>query len=197
MGKVVSVADGDTVTVLTKDNAQVKVRLYGIDCPEKAQAFGTKAKQFTADMVFGKKVEIEPIDQDRYGRTVGMLTVDGVNVNEAILKAGYAWVYTRYCRKSFCSDWQKVQEQAQAGQIGLWSDPNPTPPWEYRRGSKSGVTKKQTQIQSTGVYHGNTSSHVFHKSGCRYYDCKNCTMNFPTREAAINAGYRPCGSCKP
>lgn len=181
--------------MLTKDKAQVNVRLYGIDCPEKTQDFGTKAKQFTADIVFGKKVEIEPIDQDRYGRTVGMLTVDGVNVNEAILKAGYAWLYTRYCRKSFCSDWQKVQELAQAGQIGLWSDPNPTPPWEYRRGSKSGATKKQAQ--SAGVYHGNTSSYVFHKSGCRYYDCKNCTMNFRTREAAINAGYRPCGSCKP
>jgi endonuclease YncB( thermonuclease family) len=195
MGKVVSVADGDTVTVLTEGKSQLKVRLYGIDCPEKAQAFGTKAKQYTASLVSGKQVEVEAIDQDRYGRTVGIVFVQGLNVNEAILKAGYAWVYTRYCRKSFCSNWQKVQEQAQAGHIGLWSDPNPTPPWVYRPGSKSGATKKQAQ--SAGVYHGNTSSHVFHKSGCRYYDCKNCTMNFPTREAAIHAGYRPCGSCKP
>ncbi len=128
-GKVVSVADGDTVTVLTKDKAQVKIRLYGIDCPEKAQDFGTKAKQFTADMVFGKMVDVEPVDQDRYGRTVGLLTVDGMNVNEAILKAGYAWVYNQYCRKAFCSDWQAIQDAVQKARIGLWSHPDPIPPW--------------------------------------------------------------------
>ncbi|WP_264981626.1 thermonuclease family protein [Pseudodesulfovibrio portus] len=196
-GKVVSVADGDTITVLTKDKSQVKIRLYGIDCPEKAQAFGTKAKQFTANLVFGKQVDVEAIDQDRYGRTVGVVSVQGANVNEMLLKTGYAWVYTRYCRKSFCSTWQDTQEAAQAGSLGLWSDPNPTPPWEYRRGSKAGTKKQQTQVKSSGAYHGNTSSHVFHRQGCRYFNCKNCTVNFQTREAAINAGYRPCGICKP
>lgn len=118
-GKVISVADGDTVTVLKSDLSKVKVRLYGIDCPEKAQDFGSKAKQFTASLVFGKQVDVEAINQDRYGRTVGVISVDGVNVNEAILRAGYAWVYTRSCRKAFCSDWQKTQEQAQENRVGL------------------------------------------------------------------------------
>jgi len=196
-GKVVSVADGDTVTLLTEGKSQIKVRLYGIDCPEKAQAFGTKAKRFTANLVFGKQVVVDPIDQDRYGRTVGVLSVQGVNLNEAILKTGYAWVYTRYCRKSFCSGWQEIQEAAQAGHLGLWSNPNPTPPWEYRRGSRSGKAKQQTQVKSVGVYHGNANSHAFHRQSCRHFNCKNCTMNFQTREAAIEAGYRPCGLCKP
>ena len=73
-GKVVGVADGDTITVL-RDKEQVRIRFYGIDCPEGGQAFGKKAKQFTSDMVFGKEVEVEPVDMDRYGRTVGLVTV--------------------------------------------------------------------------------------------------------------------------
>ena len=90
-GKTINVADGDTITVLSSDNIQTKIRLYGIDCPEKAQAFGQKAKKFTAALVAGKTVEVHSYDIDKYGRTVGVVRVDGINVNEEIIKAGLAW----------------------------------------------------------------------------------------------------------
>ena len=101
-GKVVAIADGDTITVL-RDREQARIRLYGIDTPEKGQAFGKKAKQFTSDMVFGKVVEVEPVDIDRYGRTVALVTVLQRLVNEALVHAGCAGVYTRYCDRPTCA----------------------------------------------------------------------------------------------
>jgi endonuclease YncB( thermonuclease family) len=86
-GKVVGVSDGDTITVM-HDGKGEKIRLYGIDCPEKDQDYGQKAKQFTSNMVFGKTVDVKPIDQDRYGRTVGIVVFDGVNLNVELIRSG-------------------------------------------------------------------------------------------------------------
>jgi micrococcal nuclease len=91
-GKVVSVTDGDTIKVL-KDGIQVKIRLAAIDCPEKKQPYGQKAKQFTADMVAGKIVKIWDTDVDRYGRIVGFVFVGDKNLNKELLSAGLAWHY--------------------------------------------------------------------------------------------------------
>ena len=99
--KVVSVADGDTINVL-RDGRQVKVRLYGIDCPEKDQDFGQEAKDFTSSMLAGrKKVRVEPITTDQYGRTVAMVFADDINLNEQIVAQGYGWMYRTYCQESF------------------------------------------------------------------------------------------------
>ncbi|MEW5980163.1 MAG: thermonuclease family protein [Acidobacteriota bacterium] len=101
-GKVVGVSDGDTITVLN-EKTPIKVRLYGIDCPEKGQAFGARAKQLTSDLVFGKTVDVEPVEIDQYGRTVGIVKLEnGKIVNAEILRAGFAWVYDRYCTKPVC-----------------------------------------------------------------------------------------------
>jgi micrococcal nuclease len=134
-GKVVGVSDGDTIIVMHNGKGEI-IRLYGVDCPEKNQDFGTKAKQFTSGMVFGKVVDVEPVVTDRYGRTVGLVKIDGKYLSEEIIRAGLGWVYTRYCDKSFCSSWKKLEEQARQNKTGLWSIPNPTPPWEFRRGKK-------------------------------------------------------------
>ncbi|MGX7950753.1 sunset domain-containing protein [Oleidesulfovibrio alaskensis] len=107
------------------------------------------------------------------------------------------YVYTTYCRKAFCSDWEAIQDAAQKAHIGLWSHPAPVSPWSYRRGKSADQKETSPQTRGPVTFHGNTSSHVFHKPGCRYYDCKNCTRVFQTRDEAIKAGYRPCGSCKP
>jgi micrococcal nuclease len=131
-GEVVGVADGDTITALNNGKGE-RIRLYGIDTPEKRQAFGKKAKQFTSDMVYGKTVEVKIKDIDRYGRTVALVNVDGESLNEALVKAGYAWVYQRYCKESFCKDWLSFEGVARYGKIGLWSDPDPEPPWDFRR----------------------------------------------------------------
>jgi micrococcal nuclease len=134
-GKVVGVADGDTITVL-RVYEQVKIRLYGIDTPEKKQAFGNKAKRYTNAMIKGKSVRIVPVDQDKYGRTVALVYVDDQCLNESLVRDGYAWVYRHYCHKDFCRDWSELEGSARKNSQGLWADRNPTPPWEWRKESK-------------------------------------------------------------
>jgi endonuclease YncB( thermonuclease family) len=136
-GKVVGVADGDTITVL-RDKQQVRIRFYGIDCPEGGQAFSKKAKQFTSDKVFGKVVEVEPVDVDRYGRTVALVAVFRRLVNEELVNAGFAWVYTRYCDRPICERWKVLEQEAREANRGLWADPNPIPPWEFRKKERKG-----------------------------------------------------------
>lgn len=128
-GKVVSIADGDTFTMLV-NNEQIKIRLHGIDCPEKAQDFGNVAKSFLSEMIAGKNVEVEKLDSDRYGRTIGMVTIDGVNVNEELLKSGLAWHYKYYDKNP---EWAKLEETARKEKKGLWVQSNAIPPWEWRR----------------------------------------------------------------
>ena len=131
-GKVVGVSDGDTISVMHNGKDE-KIRIYGVDCPEKHQDFGQKAKKFTSSMVYGKMVEVEPVTTDRYGRTVGLVSVNGKSLNEELIKNGFAWVYTKYCSKPICRAWNTYQDQARMNKAGLWSMPNPVPPWEFRR----------------------------------------------------------------
>ena len=134
-GKVIGVADGDTITVL-RDKQPQKIRLYGIDCPEKRQPFGKRAKQFTSELVFGKVVEVEPVAVDRYGRTVSFVQVENVLVNEELIREGLGWVYVRYCKLPLCAEWQGLQLAAQNEKRGLWGQTGEIPPWEYRRQTK-------------------------------------------------------------
>lgn len=103
--------------------------------PERRQAFGNKAKQFTAGMVFKKTVLVIPMDTDRYGRTVALVQIasEKRSLNEALVAAGFAWVYRKYCRAGFCEDWLDLERDAREAGHGLWADPHPIPPWEYRR----------------------------------------------------------------
>jgi endonuclease YncB( thermonuclease family) len=138
-GKVVKVADGDTITVLHNGRGE-RVRLYGIDTPEKGQDFWRRAKAFTADRVAGKVVTVVPLDVDRYGRTVGLVYPGGegqsVSVNEELVANGLAWVFLRYCHEGFCGSWTELEGKAQQAQIGLWALPDPVSPWDFRGGRK-------------------------------------------------------------
>ena len=127
VGKVFSIADGDTFTMVV-NNEQVKVRLHGIDCPERGQNYSNIAKDFLSGMVFGEVVVVREMDIDRYGRTIGMVTVDGVNVNEWLLQAGLAWHYKKYDNNP---DWAKFEEVARSKKMGLWADPKPIAPWDW------------------------------------------------------------------
>ena len=132
-GLVVGVSDGDRITVLHKDKGK-KIRLYGIDAPDVGQAFSERAKQFTFDTVYGKTVHVETMGKDPNDRTVGIVTVDGQSLNESLIQNGLAWVYQKYCRAIFCEDWLNLEIVARYNKIGLWSQPNPTPPWEFGKG---------------------------------------------------------------
>jgi endonuclease YncB( thermonuclease family) len=130
-GKVVRIADGDTVTILDSENNQIPIRLYGIDCPENGQDFSNVAKMFTSDLCFSKTVTVDVKDIDRYGRTVGIIwTSDSVNVNLELLKAGLAWHYKYYDQSE---EFAQAERLAKANKIGLWKQPNAISPWEYRR----------------------------------------------------------------
>jgi endonuclease YncB( thermonuclease family) len=125
-GKVVSVTDGDTIQVMHNGRAE-KIRLWGIDTPEKAQAFGTKAKQFTSEQAFGKVVTVEVKDTDRYGRTVGVVTLpSGKILNRELVSHGLAWWYEQYAPKD--RSLQRLHSNAAKGKLGLWRDPNPVAP---------------------------------------------------------------------
>jgi len=136
-GRVVRVHDGDTLTVL-HGRTEVKVRLFGIDAPETnpAQDYGQRAKQLASELAFGKDVRVLVADKDRYGRTVGeVIIVDGereVCVNAALVDAGLAWAYRQYSGKFI-----PLEESARKARRGLWADPDPTPPWEFRKQHKA------------------------------------------------------------
>ncbi len=129
-GQVVRIADGDTLTLLV-DTRQVKVRLWGIDAPEKDQAFGTRSKQALAQAVMGKTVVVHSHGTDRYGRTLGWVVAGGATVNLDQVRNGMAWWYQQYAPKA--ADLAQAQRQAQAQRKGLWVDAAPEPPWEFRK----------------------------------------------------------------
>jgi endonuclease YncB( thermonuclease family) len=111
----------------------VKIRLYGIDTPEKGQAFSKRARQFASKLVYGKVVEVKVMATDRYGRTVAMTYADKTLLNEELVKAGLAWVYWKYCHHPICESLKNFQIGARMDKRGLWVEPNRIPPWEFRR----------------------------------------------------------------
>ncbi|WP_375180895.1 thermonuclease family protein [Chryseobacterium sp.] len=130
-GKVIKVKDGDTVVVLLSDSTQETLRLAEVDCPEKGQAFGKNAKQFTSDAVFGKTVTFYRTAKDRYQRTVAKIFYDhNKYLSEEIIKAGFGWWYFKASKNL---DLQKLQDSAKENRLGLWTDKNAVSPWEYRK----------------------------------------------------------------
>jgi len=129
-GKVVGVSDGDTIKVMHRGRAE-KIRLYGVDCPERDQDYGNRARQFTAKMVFGKTVRVEEVDRDAYGRTVAWVWIDGTCLNKELVKEGLAWWYRTYAKKE--KELAKLEARARSKRIGLWSQSHPIPPWKFRR----------------------------------------------------------------
>jgi endonuclease YncB( thermonuclease family) len=165
-GKVVAVADGDTITVL-RYHEQVKVRLSGIDAPEKAQPFGERSRQNMSAMVFGKEVTVEDRKLDRYGRTVGRVLVatdeckqadcpKTLDVSMAQLTAGLAWHFKRYAKEQPAEErgqYSFADDEARARRVGLWQDANAVPPWEWRKArtqSDSAASLKRLGLAAAG-----------------------------------------------
>ncbi len=135
-GRVVGVADGDTITVLDANKVQHKIRLAGIDAPEKKQAFGNRSKESLSELAFNKTVNVETGKRDRYGRQIGKVLVDGRDVNLVQVERGMAWFYRLYQREQSPNDrrlYEAAEDAAKAGKRGLWRDAAPVPPWEFRR----------------------------------------------------------------
>jgi micrococcal nuclease len=204
-GQVVGVTDGDTIDVLHNGQAE-RIRLNGIDCPEKGQAYGKKAKQFTSTLVFGKEATVQGFRKDRHGRTVANVVLpDGTNVSRERVRAGLAWWYRQYSKDESLG---ALEEEARQAKRGLWADPNPVPPWEVRH-PKQGRTplareglllesEEKSAADTTPMpIIGNRHSQVYHRPDCPSYTAtapKN-RMLFNSEAEAEAAGYRRAGNC--
>jgi endonuclease YncB( thermonuclease family) len=129
--KVVGISDGDTFTVINRDKLQLKIRIFGIDAPEKKQAYGNKSKKALSDLIYGKDIEIDVQSQEKWGRYVAKVyTPDGKDVGLLMLQAGMAWHYTEFDKSA---SYARAQETAKKNRKGLWADKNPVAPWIFRK----------------------------------------------------------------
>ena len=203
-GKVVSVADGDTITVLQGEEP-VKIRFHGVDTPEKSQDFGQAAKQFTADRCFGEMVTVTVTDTDRYGRKVGLVILkDGRVLNHELVAAGMAHWYEHYAPGDLTLKY--LEADARAAKRGLWSRPDVITPHEFRQGKRPGNRPPYNPPGSmegakaptpTGEHDGTVyitdSGTKYHKAGCRFL--KQSKEALPL--ATAKQRYEPCGVCNP
>lgn len=143
---VVGIADGDTLTCLTTSKQQIKVRLNQIDAPEKKQAFGNAAKKKLSALVFQKPVLLKTEGKDKYGRTIAEVFSNGQNINKQMVSSGYAWAYRKYLKDS---QYLQLENQARASSLGLWSEPNPIYPSEFRHGERPKTITHTVQPRQT------------------------------------------------
>jgi micrococcal nuclease len=200
-GKVVNVRTGDTLSVLRNGKA-VQVRLYGVACPERWQAFGTQARQFTRDIALRQTVAVavDAVTTDttnRRGQLIAAIQLsNGLDLSQALVQAGYAWHDTRYA--PYDKRLAQLQAEAQAAQRGLWADANPVPPWEWRQGQQPASAEvPQGTASSQEVIIGDRRGKVYHWPGCPEYNKvpRRNRVEFQDREAAEQAGYRPAENC--
>jgi len=209
-GRTVSVLDGDTIEVLHNNHAE-RIRLSGIDCPEKGQAYGKRAKQAASALLFGKEVTLQTHGLDKYGRTLAdVLLSDGTNVNHHLVKDGWCWWYRKYAPGDTVLD--GLEKQAREAKKGLWADPAPMPPWVYRKARRGqtldlsdlvpldaetecraasrgppvlgAIEQDSASSASTSPYPviGNRKSHIYHRP-----DCPNYSQVAPHNRVAFNS----------
>lgn len=129
-GMVVKIADGDTMTLLDGNKVQHRIRLHGIDCPEKKQDFSQKATDHLSRWCYNKTVRVEVLDKDRYGRLIGRVWSNGVDVNLTLLKEGLAWHYKHFDKSK---EYAQAEAFAKKKRLNIWSHPSPIAPWDFRR----------------------------------------------------------------
>lgn len=200
--QVIAIKDGDTIEIL-KDGKPLRIRIQGVDCPEKKQDFGTKAQQFTSDLVFGKRVKLVVHGQDRYRRTVGEIVLpDGRNLGNELVKYGFAWHYKAYSKDP---ELARLELEARAAKRGLWAGPSPVAPWDYRRPKNKQATFAKTaskpaptiinkngpayicMSKSAATYHLNPTCHLLKR-------CKSA-ISAVTQAKAKSQNRTPCKVC--
>lgn len=140
-GRIVGISDGDTLTLLDEGNRQHKIRLSGMDAPERRQPFGERARSSLARLAFDRQVIADCPVQDRYGRAVCVVSVDGQDVGLMQITSGLAWWYRQYARTQTPQarvNYEAAEYEARSRSLGLWAEPNPIPPWEWRRARRNG-----------------------------------------------------------
>jgi len=209
-GPCSDVSDGDTITVLN-DRTPVKVRLWGIDCPEGGQAHGDEAKKYTTDRALNKIVRIVGVEKDKYGRLVADVYLpDGTLLSAEIVREGHGWWFRKYAPDDDVLP--KLESEARAAKRGLWADPNPMAPWDWRL--KTGITSSPTPASAPQslmtlpakksaakpaassdptVYTTKTGT-KYHRAGCEYLKESSIPISLSTAKAR---GLSPCSKCNP
>ncbi len=204
-GKVVRIADGDTITVQDSSGQETEVRLQGIDAPEHNQAFGQEATANLNRLVSGKIVTLDCNGEQTYGRSVcKVLLPSGEDVDLDQVKAGYAWHYKQYAFSQSEDDQAKygaAEDAAREAHLGLWADAHPVQPQDFRHGTQSRLCfdppEHRTMCAYNGPVRGNQRSHIYHWPGCPNYDdiADYNRVEFPNRQAAEAAGFRAARNC--
>lgn len=180
-GKVIGVTDGDTIEVLI-GKTPTKIRLEGIDAPEQGQRFGDAAKRELSKLVFGKSATVLKTGQDNFGRVLGFVVADDVEVNQELLRLGWAWHFKEYNTETKLAN---LEQEAREAKRGLWADDNPISPWEFRNRQK----QKARGVDPKKGYWLNTKSNTRHNSSCELF--KNTGAG---RECGPDEG-KPCRKC--
>lgn len=196
-GQVIKVHDGDTVTVLDRNNKKFSIRLQGIDAPELKQDYGSDSQQSLERMVLGKQVSIFWTKVDKYRRTVGTIKIDGRDINIEQVKAGLAWHFKKYEDEQEPQDrltYAAAEQHARATKLGLWQDLAPTVPGDWRQGVKA---KRWGPPPPEGTIIGNINSKKYHRPDCSGYRdmAEKNRVFFKTVADAEAAGYKRAGNC--
>lgn len=196
-GKVINVHDGDTVTVLDQDNKKTHIRLQGIDAPELKQEFGAKSQEYLSRIVLGKQVTIVWTKVDKYRRTVGTIMLDGRDINIEQVKAGLAWHFKKYEDEQKPEDrraYAAAEQEARAGKLGLWKNPNPIVPGDWRQDVK---IERWGPPPPEGTIVGNRNSKKYHRPDCPGYRdmAERNRVFFKSVAEAEAAGYKRAGNC--
>jgi endonuclease YncB( thermonuclease family) len=141
-GRVVAIADGDTLELLTAERTRVRVRLFAIDAPERGQPYGTAARRALSDLAHGRQALVVWAKADDFGRVVGTVFVEGADVNLRMIERGLAWHYKAYAREQSAPERQRyaaAEAAARTRRVGLWREVKPVPPWQYRRANGAGA----------------------------------------------------------
>ena len=198
-GRVVGISDGDTLTLLVS-RREVRIRLHGIDAPEKAQPFGTRARQRLSALAFGKAARVDVRDRDRYGRTVGVVWVDRTEANRQLVTEGLAWAYRRYSK-----EYVREEERARQQKRGLWSERSAVPPWDWRRGKQPerakapglalpGPAAPVAAASASGAVYVAPTSMRYHVARCRYLGNAGRPIS---RKEAQGRKLEACKVCRP
>jgi len=194
---VVSVVDGDTISIIYQGKKE-KIRFLNVDTPESVHPdlsrntpLGKRASAYTRSRLSGKRIalEFEGRKRGKYGRLLAYVILDNENFNLELVRKGWSPYYTKYgTSPSYHSQFTAAQAEARSKRVNVWHEDHLSTP------------KKETghtRIAVAGKVHGNTKSRVFHTRTCRYFNCKHCTRSFSGRDAALRAGFSPCGLCRP
>lgn len=203
-GHVVSVSDGDSITVLDRQLREHKIRLNGIDAPEAGQEFSQASRRHLAKLVSGREVLVIWQMTDRYERELAKIMVDRMDINLEQLRAGMAWYFREYERdvpEEDRENFDAAEREARSERRGLWQQLNPLPPWEYRarKRDENGTGAVRSPETRSGVIRiaGNRNSGIYHRSDCPDYDrvSERNRVYFKTEEEAKKAGYRKARNC--